>query len=451
MFDAEGTPIGDNYAVADGPARQDVSAVAQLSDGALLFTWQERVDGDLEVLARQVPFEEVAEGVYTVIERPYLALDGRIEGPGEVGTTLRAVGDIDTNYALTGSQVQWFRADATDGAPDWEPIAGAIGLRLELDEEDVGHFIRVEATVRNAGGVENEIVREFREGGRLAEIDPAPLETQRLLEIDGTPVPGETLTARATLTDPEGPLDGPRFYQWSRDGEPIPGEFGQDYVVTEEDATADLSVSVRFQNADGAEEVVSSDPVEVAGSPTDGDDLLIGTEGADTLEALGGDDRLEGLAGDDWLYGGAGADDVKGGAGADILVAQGDDTLEGGAGGDFFAFAASRLDGIARIVDFQPDAVAPDEAGDGRDFLAVDADLIGATTDELRPPSRAELRAAIDADLVGWRPLNADRTSFALSFDPDGAFGPDELQVVATVTAAGDGPLELDLGNVLLF
>ncbi|WP_118137976.1 calcium-binding protein [Oceanicella sp. SM1341] len=74
-----------------------------------------------------------------------------------------------------------------------------------------------------------------------------------------------------------------------------------------------------------------------------GDDLLLGEGGEDTLFGGEGADRLHGGSGDDRLYGGAGSDLLSGGPGIDLI--------EGGAGADIFAFA--RLDGVARVTDFE--------------------------------------------------------------------------------------------------
>jgi len=75
-------------------------------------------------------------------------------------------------------------------------------------------------------------------------------------------------------------------------------------------------------------------------TPTDGDDVILGTPGADTVNggigtdlvcALGGVDRITGGAGGDLLFGGVGADVLHGGAGPDILVGgDGNDSLNAG-------------------------------------------------------------------------------------------------------------------------
>jgi Ca2+-binding RTX toxin-like protein len=59
-------------------------------------------------------------------------------------------------------------------------------------------------------------------------------------------------------------------------------------------------------------------------SPTNGNDLIIGTSG---------DDNINGGAGDDCILGGDGNDTLNGGAGRDVLLGgPGDDALDGGGG-----------------------------------------------------------------------------------------------------------------------
>ncbi len=63
------------------------------------------------------------------------------------------------------------------------------------------------------------------------------------------------------------------------------------------------------------------------GSPTNGDDVLVGTDGNDTIDALAGNDRVTGGKGADKIYGGSGNDTVVVNAGD----AQTGETLDGGA------------------------------------------------------------------------------------------------------------------------
>ena len=88
-------------------------------------------------------------------------------------------------------------------------------------------------------------------------------------------------------------------------------------------------------------------------TPTDGDDVIVGTAGADVINAgagndvvcaRGGADTVRGAAGRDHIFGGKGADVLRGGRGADIILGEtggdtiyansGRDTVRGGRGRD---------------------------------------------------------------------------------------------------------------------
>jgi Ca2+-binding RTX toxin-like protein len=80
------------------------------------------------------------------------------------------------------------------------------------------------------------------------------------------------------------------------------------------------------------------------GTPTSGDDVILGTHGPDTIAAMGGNDTICALAGDDDINGGRGDDWIDAGSGDDIVQGANDDdeiygdsgmdTLFGGPGND---------------------------------------------------------------------------------------------------------------------
>lgn len=75
--------------------------------------------------------------------------------------------------------------------------------------------------------------------------------------------------------------------------------------------------------------------VENGDTPTDGNDVIIGTPGRDIINAGPGDDTICGLGEDDSIFGGEGHDTIIGGRGRDILTGgTGDDTIRGGRGED---------------------------------------------------------------------------------------------------------------------
>ena len=79
-------------------------------------------------------------------------------------------------------------------------------------------------------------------------------------------------------------------------------------------------------------------------SPTNGDDVILGTPNDDVINGIAGNDTICGLGGDDTINGGGGSDIIYGGDGNDILGGQGgadqlygegdDDTINGGVGND---------------------------------------------------------------------------------------------------------------------
>jgi Ca2+-binding RTX toxin-like protein len=86
--------------------------------------------------------------------------------------------------------------------------------------------------------------------------------------------------------------------------------------------------------AGSATGIIQNDDVP-GGTPTQGDDNLIGTDLAERIDALGGNDVVDGRGGNDTLLGGAGNDNLTGGAGVDRLEGGlGDDTYNADEAGD---------------------------------------------------------------------------------------------------------------------
>lgn len=151
--------------------------------------------------------------------------------------------------------------------------------------------------------------------------------------------------------------------------------------------------------------------LSLGGTPTQGNDVILGTPGNDAIAAGSGDDVICGLAGNDTIWGQAGADVIIGGPGNDRLRGgdgfdevrgeRGDDDLNGGRGNDrvFGGDGVDRLRGGTGndLVDGGPgddplvagnggeDAVS---GGEGNDKVTggprPDTLLGGAGNDELR-------------------------------------------------------------------
>lgn len=73
-----------------------------------------------------------------------------------------------------------------------------------------------------------------------------------------------------------------------------------------------------------------SSAANISGTPTSGNDTIIGSRFADLIDALEGDDTLRGRSGNDTLKGSAGNDDIAGQAGNDVIDGgSGNDTIFG--------------------------------------------------------------------------------------------------------------------------
>ena len=107
-------------------------------------------------------------------------------------------------------------------------------------------------------------------------------------------------------------------------------------LVVEPDGTVYHAASGRITLFDALE---PGPDVNGSGTPSAGDDTLIGTAGSDTLDGLAGNDRIEGMDGTDTLDGGAGDDFIYGGASVadlrDVIYGGiGHDSIDGGHGND---------------------------------------------------------------------------------------------------------------------
>ncbi|PWJ12109.1 hypothetical protein [Jannaschia seohaensis] len=378
VFDADNQPVGDNYLVAGGPAIQRLPQIAQASDETLFFAWNERdVDGQLDVLSREVALSELAIGEYERETRPFLEItNARMQGDAVEGAVLRLAGDLDSSGRLTETDIQWFRV--FDGQA--ETIEGANGLRYTLTPDEVGAAVVARATIANADGA--EVTLSVRLGGaggppRLVENLQTPAEGE--IGLSGDPVVGATLTAEPEIVDLDGFDPDDFIYAWLRDDEPIPGAFQPTYQLTEEDLGADVAVEIRFRDGfDNAERVLSA-PVFVRTPPTDGDDLLLGGSRDETIRGRAGDDRIDA---------GGGADVVRGDEGADVFVfarGYGADVIEDFAPGlDRVEFD---FDGIDRARDLIRAAdILQDEEGVTLDLGNGDAlTLLGVTRADLSP------------------------------------------------------------------
>ena len=115
----------------------------------------------------------------------------------------------------------------------------------------------------------------------------------------------------------------------------------------------------------------------------DGNDLLRGGSGNDSLQGNDGNDSIHGDSGNDSIFGNAGNDVVYGDSGNDVMWGGfGADDVFGGSGKDAMSYAdESRTVGVSVNQNGQADdGSSEDLAGDRKDNVAGDIEMIGTTT-----------------------------------------------------------------------
>ena len=91
--------------------------------------------------------------------------------------------------------------------------------------------------------------------------------------------------------------------------------------------------------------------LSLGGSPTDGDDVIMGTSGADKISAGLGNDVICSGGGSDIVDGGDGHDIVDSGGGNDLVYGLvGDDALRGGAGTDTVSYAGATASVVLKLA-----------------------------------------------------------------------------------------------------
>ena len=114
-----------------------------------------------------------------------------------------------------------------------------------------------------------------------------------------------------------------------------------------------------------------------SGTPSNGNDILVGSndpDNGDSISGGGGNDNIQGCAGDDNLNGNNGNDVIDGGEGNDkVFGNNGDDTLTGGPGADEFQCG----NGNDTITDYEV----------GIDLPIVDPDNCENVTTIISPPT----------------------------------------------------------------
>ncbi|MEL6583900.1 MAG: hypothetical protein AAFQ36_08705 [Pseudomonadota bacterium] len=161
-----------------------------------------------------------------------------------------------------------------------------------------------------------------------------------------------------------------------------------------------LGETIDDVNAGDGSDDDDDEPIVTGDSPTNGDDVLLGTNrkdkvnlkrGDDVYTAQGGKDDVKGAGGEDRIFGGKGNDKLNGGNGEDTLFGdegkdrliggKGDDLLYGGAGRDTFDFSKGKTLGTDFISDFEANKDRIDLSSRGFKALEVTDDGVNTFLD----------------------------------------------------------------------
>lgn len=152
---------------------------------------------------------------------------------------------------------------------------------------------------------------------------------------------------------------------------------GQPFLIQVDtiDGPGDIHIAINPSGATLCKGVAVTVDIGAGESPTEGDDVILGTSGDDVIDALGGDDIICAGAGRDHVIGGPGDDIIFGEGDDDQLFGDADDdTVHGGAGGADLCHLGTgddtEGDGCETIVDGQDCSTLgalcnPDDDNDG--------------------------------------------------------------------------------------
>ncbi|MCX7397725.1 MAG: DUF4347 domain-containing protein [Planctomycetales bacterium] len=148
-------------------------------------------------------------------------------------------------------------------------ISGATASTYRPTDADVNSRISVEVSYTDGHGLDE--VLTSNETTRIAAINDTPVG---LPEVSGLLVEDQTLTAQVnTVSDADG--IGSIRYQWLRNGSEISGATSATYTTGDSDVGTQLSVVIRYTDAQGTQETLTSVPTaaienvndEVTGRP----------------------------------------------------------------------------------------------------------------------------------------------------------------------------------------
>ncbi len=193
---------------------------------------------------------------------------------------------------LGAFSLQWQR----DGAD----IAGATAATYSLGGADAGKQVRVRVSYSDGWGT-NEVLTSAATA-TVVNVNDAPVG---LPSISGTAVVGQTLNAiTTTITDADGL--GAFAYQWMRGGVAVSGAAAANYVLTNADVGAQISVGVAYTDGFGTTETLASsatDAVQILNHLPTGSVVVSGTAAlAQTLAATSTVADVDGMGPLTWRW-----------------------------------------------------------------------------------------------------------------------------------------------------
>ena len=133
-------------------------------------------------------------------------------------------------------------------------ISGATASTYRPTDADVNSRISVEVSYTDGHGLDE--VLTSNETTRIAAVNDTPVG---LPEVSGSLVEDQTLTAQVnTVSDADG--IGSIRYQWLRNGSEISGATSATYTTGDSDVGTQLSVVIRYTDAQGTHETLTSVP-----------------------------------------------------------------------------------------------------------------------------------------------------------------------------------------------
>ena len=215
-----------------------------------------------------------------------------ISGTTTEGETLTAdtsgISDADGPASLSFTY-QWNRrSGSTDTA-----IGGATNSTYILTQDDVGEMITVSVRYTDAGNTQESLTSAPTVAVTNTNDAPTGLPT-----ISGTTTEGQTLTADTSgITDADGPASLSFTYQWNRRSGSTDTAIGDatnsTYILTQDDVSETITVTVRYTDAGNTQESLTSVPTAavanindaptglptISGTTTEGQTLMANTSG----------------------------------------------------------------------------------------------------------------------------------------------------------------------------